>query len=301
MAQGVGLDLLTRVRNIKWAGATVAVGVEVAAEEGTLGRIYRGASGKTWTTVFQTGVRAFRSSSYAKVDDKSVFLMGGAGTASVDMMYSNNAANWSVVLSEPYFNVGAYGVMGIVWDPQAGAFFAASGATVDNEAIFAQRQLWRSTDGLSWSKETELTANSAAQIDGIDNEITEMFQVHCTKPANSGGIPDGFRAYNSQTGTLMEPAGLESWSINGPGFADTDASKIRIRRGNTSSLVTLPCDVVWGVSYFGGIWSALGVRNVFVGGLDKPSIVFRSSNNGATWATVFEHAGYFPAGIVSGR
>lgn len=294
---GLLTDLLTRVRNIKWAGATVAVGVEVVPEEGVTGRIYRGASGKSWQTVLETDVLAFRSSSCAKVGDKQVFVMGGAWETAIVIMYSNNAKDWSVVLNEPYENLGAGGVMGIVWDANANAFFAASGA-VSGEA-FAQRQLWQSSNGRDWSMMEELTASSSAQIDEINEQITEMLKVHCTKPQNSGGVPDGYKGYSSGTGTLMEPAGLNNWTIGGPEFIAANGNRIKITRDGAVSFVTVPCDLVWGVSYAGGIWNALGIRDRVDANI--PSVVFRSVDAGQTWQKVFEHAGWFPAGIVSGR
>lgn len=287
---------LNRIINVRWGGAIVAVGIEVADEENTFGRIYRGMDGKSWKTVLETDVVAFRSTSCAKVGNKRVFVMGGAYTTAIVIMYSNNAKDWSIVLNAAYDNLGAGGVTGIVWDANANAFFAASGATSGD--AYAQRQLWRSSDGLSWSKIAELSAATSAEVDAIDAQITAMLKAHCTKPANQGGVPDGYKGYDSGAKTLMEPAALDNWTVGGPQFISANANRIKITKNSAVNFVALPCELVWGVSHAGGVWNALGILEQIE--LNVPSVVFRSVDSGKSWKKVFEHAGYLPGGIVSG-
>src|SRR5262245_26264989 len=223
-------DVLTRTVNVHWGGgAIVVVGVEVADVEAIFGRIYRGTPAdaeavppklQDWTTVIE-GSTAFRAISHALVNGTPTavgdsiievggtltFVMGGAGASTVEIHHSADGENWSAGLSRFYPNVGAGGVMGIVWDPLERAFFAASGAMTDSGAIFAQRQLWRSVDGRGWSQLAELTSSSDAETEAINNQITTMLLAHATKPENRGGseskVPDGYQAYDPNKKIFM--------------------------------------------------------------------------------------------------
>jgi len=323
-------DILTRIVNVHWGGgAIVAVGVEVADDENTIGRIYRGKPSEdtanilpqTWTTVVETKAVAFRCMSYAlvngtpttvgesiiEVGGTPVFLAGGGASSSIEMRYSNNAQQWSNVFTKPYDNVGAYGLMGIVWDPDERAFFAASAATIDSGDILAQRQLWSSSDGRSWNLVAELISFSSEQTDEIDKQITQLLLAHATKPENRGGkdgkVPDGFQAYDPNKKIFMTPGGLTGWKISGPILDIGNTVKIESKADDgkvTNSSASFPVEIVWGVSFAGGVWNVLGMRELSAPTFQKPSVVFCSTDDGETWEEVFARAGYFPAGIVSG-
>jgi hypothetical protein len=320
-------DVLTRIYNVQWGGgAIVVVGVEVADDPINFGRIYRGTPPKEppklqdWTTVVESGTTAFRSISFAlikgtptavgesiiEVGGTPTFIMGGGWTNLIAIDYSNDGGKWASGLNKYYDNVGAGGVMGIVWDPHDRAFYAASGAT-SGEPFFAQRQFWRSPDGGKWTQLAELSSFSSEETDAIDKQITKMLLDHATKPENRGGsdgkVPDGYQAYDPNKKIFMTPGGLKGWSIGGP--INSGGATIKIESEDSDGKVTtssksFPVDIVSGVSFAGGVWNVLGMRETSTPTFQKPSVVFCSIDDGETWQEVFSRPGWVAAGIVSG-
>lgn len=324
----LGLQFPDQIVNVKWGGKAVAVvSVEVADDPSTTGRIYQGKPSsdkdtlQDWKTVVEDGNLAFRCISYALVNGEPTtigeaiievggtptFVTGGGWINNVEMRYSTDGETWKTALSNKDYTGGGSGLVGVVWDPHKRAFYAVSSARIDSDKIVGQYQLWQSSDGRSWRMVTELTASSPEEDDAIVLQITSLLLDHCTKPENRGGteskVPDGFQAYDPYKKIFMTPEALKGWVFPGPTLSLGNTVKIEEEDDDGNKItrsVSFDVEIVWGVSFNGGTWNVLGVRDYSDATFQKPSVVFCSIDDGETWHKVFEKPGWFPAGIVSG-
>jgi hypothetical protein len=334
----LALDIVTRLVNVHWKeidiGGFFAVSTEQIDEAQAIsGKIFGGTVGpkkeaetdgaidSSWSGV-HAAIAAYRCQSYALVNGeqthydngaiiekggKPTFVIGGHWVGFGEIKISHNGKNWTTATTqEEPSEAGTTGFSNIVWDATNRAFYAMSDFLFNADA-YAQGQIWRSSDGNSWSKIAEATAMVADDYDVNIPPLEAQFLTHCTKPENrvGVGISDGFAGFDYTKGILMYPTGAgrgqptigggsnvgTSITIEFLGSTDTP--------GDASRQVSLPVDLIFGVAWAGGTWCAFGF-DTSAGFENHPFKVFASIDNGETWENVHEAEAWRIYGIIGG-
>lgn len=190
--RALGLDLLTRVRNIKWGVASIFVGGD---EDAFLWYYKRGAAppfkglGPQFDNENGTP-GSMRASSYGRVfvdasqPRRPTFLMGGHDVATSStprfkgiMLVSRDGLIWERVFEEEL-----RAVIQLVWDENVKQFFAwVNYQPFSGETYF---ECWSSPNGRAWTS----IASSA--------EGNPVFESHCRF-----GLPDGQFGFDPSEGT----------------------------------------------------------------------------------------------------
>jgi len=296
----VSLDLLTRVRNIRWGGGKFVAGSGRPNAAGDKPAVfYSAADAKTWEVLTPfPDFGTIWSGSY----HQSVWLLGGddgatalgSGSEQGMIMRSTNGRNWTEVHRVPIIDNRFYinsSILAIVWDQNEKAFFA-EGSQFENGRPTGPQQvnmLYRSTNGTSW----EEVGRKTFVYNGLDFAQAEkegLIVPHCSgkvKDWKDTPVPDG--VFGESSSVLIEPtdpAAVNYASGNVRGGTEPTVKITRAAPGGGTTIVNTGISFVSAVAYAGGIWIATGLNQIA-----------RSVDNGNTWAIVF--TGTNPENMIS--
>lgn len=209
----VSLDLLTRVRNIRWATGAFVIGDDAGyiwywnGKDKPLVKVGQIApENEDPTTYREPGT--FYGSSYARIGDKPTFVIGGStstislGSAGViqphgKILVSHDGRTWIQVFYEELREPREF-----IWDAVLKKFFvwmlSRTNPSHGDPEYFSE--CWSSLNGLTW---TQVDSESGS-------EPNSVFESHCTYKYSDAasrpgkGIPDGQFGFNPN----VEPNGL---------------------------------------------------------------------------------------------
>jgi hypothetical protein len=268
-SRALSLDLLTRVRNIHWAGGAVFV---IGDEAGRIwySKVRRNPEkplekvGEMRPTDANNFTGTFEASSYALIgeDKKPTFIIGGntrfiipphgsAMQPQGKIFTSQDGRAWREIFSEERRLPREF-----IWDATEKKFFAwmsyRDADTPDGETGKHYSECWSSINGTAWSL-----------VSSADGDLPNpMFEAHCkykyTAPGLGGkGFPDGQFGFN-------------------PSFTDPKTGKKGLLRTIEDSV---PPGYDTAITYAAGVWGRGGYRRSDT----TPGWFDVSTDNTKTW------------------
>ena len=311
---GLGLDFLTQIINVQWAGGGVYVAGSQRFFSNPKNDVWANTIKTTekltnWEKTLSTATGGFMSAPFpgsgvwALMGDDPIFILTGAadnletGGGSPGMMVtSEDGSTWAS------HNFGSFAVIYLVmWNKTDKALYAGmldySQVALDNTLFDV---VLRSSDGLSWS-EVERIPFVELYSSAIEKHCSDkVIDIHGHK------VPTSVFGYDEDNDVLITPDPVNmTWGITYPAGEDFQhGDRLKIIRGPNNEnagtvTMALPAGMarVWAVGYAAGIWQAAGeAGEPFAHG-----VIATSVDDGNTWTiTLVDVAGSSFANIAAG-
>jgi hypothetical protein len=223
-------------------------------------KIPRWDSPQDWTMLGHLGLSdggSTFSSTYGKVGNTPVFLIGGNGPRGHAILRSTNGSDWEFVLHMVLPNARAGSIHGLFWD---GKMFYASPNFAGDQTGY---QCYYSPDGKSWFL------------------ARDSFNKYCSVGVLPG-VPDGIYGYDPIADVLIGSYKMLMWLDEDVG---PTSSAYIIANATSNQPRTFAIDIgltyLGAVAYVGGIWMAGGFGPDGEGG--NTSTTLSSLDGGHSW------------------